>query len=452
MDLTPEQIAIGRRNFLKALAGVPPLAALGAAAALRGPIKGGPIKAGLIGPGSQGKVLLGQCGKEFIDLRAVCDINPQRRQEASESLVKMGLPAPRLYEDWAEMLAKEDIEAVIIATPLWTHADMTVGCLDAGKHVLVEKMMAYDVEGCRRMADAANRHRLVLEIGYNRFYAAKYQTAYQAVIRPGLLGDIYHVRLMYHRARSWRRDTPPPSPDYSPARWGYPTWDHLANWRLYRKYSQGLVAELGGHQIGTANLFLGSSPTAALGSGGIYRFKDREVNDHVFVTLEYPQGRTVTFSSIESNDFDHITEVFMGTKGTLIVEYEGEVLLYGAKGDSIDIPDTEGPTVGKGPAVNRRTTIEVAPKTADAVLEASESRLADAAGGTTGGPGRRIGSDGGDDGLLPYRLEIATFCAAIRTGAPLQCGVDMAFKTTVACLAANEAMDKKVRISVPSLA
>ena len=60
MVLTPEEVAIGRRNFIKAMAGVPPLLAFGAAAALRGPVRGGPVKAGFIGPGSQGKVLLGQ--------------------------------------------------------------------------------------------------------------------------------------------------------------------------------------------------------------------------------------------------------------------------------------------------------------------------------------------------------------------------------------------------------
>jgi len=45
-------------------------------------------------------------------------------------------------------------------------------------------------------------------------------------------------------------------------------------------------------------------------------------------------------------------------------------------------------------------------------------------------------------------MEVAIFCAAIRTGAPLRCGVDMAFKTTAACLAANEAMDRKVRVEI----
>ena len=431
MVLTPEEIALGRRNFMKALAGVPPLVAFGAAAALRGPRRGGPVKAGFIGPGLHGKTLLGQCRKEFIDLRAVCDINPQRRDEASDSLVKRGWAAPRKYEEWRDMLAKEDIEAVIIATPLWNHAEMTVGCLEAGKHVLVEKMMAYDEEGCRQMAEAARKNHRVLEIGYTRFYAPHYQAAYEHVMRAGLLGDVYHARLMYHRNRSWRRDTPPPSPDYSPARWGYPTWDHLSNWRLYRKYSQGLMGELGGHQIGTANQFLDSSPTAVLGSGGIYRFKDREVNDHVFVTLEYPGGRTVTFSSIESNDFDAITEQFMGTRGTLITAWEGEMLLFGAD--------------------DRPTGIAIAKHTDDAVLDASESRAADAVGRRADSAARPAGATAADDGLLPYRLEIATFCSAVRTGQALQCGVDMAFKTTVACLAANRAMDTRQRVEIPQL-
>jgi predicted dehydrogenase len=286
------------------------------------------------------------------------------------------------------------------------------------------------------MAEAARKNDRVLEVGYNRFYAPHYQAAYEGVVKRGLLGDIHHVRLMYHRKRSWRRDTKPPSPDYSPARWGYPTWDHLANWRLYRKYSQGLVAELGGHQISTANLFLGSFPTVALGSGGIHRFKDREVNDHVYVTLEYPQGRTVTFSSIESNDFDHITEVFMGTQGTLVIGREGEVLLFG---DDDDLP---------AGVETRPTAIETTPRTGGAVLEASESRLADALGTTR--TARGVGGDG-EDRLSPYRLEIETFCAAIRTGAPLRCGVEMAYRTTAACIAANEAMDRKTRVDVGTL-
>src|SRR3989442_3018894 len=116
MVLTPEEVAMGRRNFIKTMAGVPPLLAFGAAAALRGPIRGGPVKAGFIGPGSQGKVLLGQCNKDFVDLKAVCDINPQRLDEAADSLVKVGWPPPRKYEDWRGKLAKGELQGGLLAT------------------------------------------------------------------------------------------------------------------------------------------------------------------------------------------------------------------------------------------------------------------------------------------------------------------------------------------------
>lgn len=437
MALTPEQVEIGRRNFVKIMAGVPPLVAFGAAAMMRGPVKGGPVKAALIGSGAQGKVLLGQCRKESIDLKAICDINPQMRKEAVEGAVKNGWPQPHEYEDWRDMLAKEDLEAVLIATPLWTHADITVGCLSAGKHVLCEKMMAYDLEGCRRMIESAKSNNLVLEIGLNRFYSPNYQAAYDHVIKPGLLGDLYYARLVYHRNSSWRRDKPLPAPGYDPVKWGYKDWEHLRNWRLYREHSRGLVAELGAHQVSMTNKYFASMPTAVYGTGGIYRYKDgREVNDHVYVTFEYPDQRTATFTSIQSNEFEHYYEQFMGTKGSLILRGESESLFFPEEDD-------------------KATNIEVTKRTSNPVLDASESRVADAAGRTVGGaqstaagPG---GGEQGSDRLVPYQIEIASFCSAIRTGSPLRCGPEQGLKTTIACLTANESIDKKTRLEVPQV-
>jgi hypothetical protein len=170
MNLTDEQKEQGRRNFLKAVAWAPALVALGVAAAARGPIKGGPVKAAAIGTGGMGRGLIAQCQKEFIDLRAICDINPKRRRAVAESMMKAGWAQPKEYEDWREMLQKEDLEAVIIATPLWSHAELAVGCLDAAKHVLCEKMMAKTEADCLRMIEAGRRNRRTLEIGYQRYY------------------------------------------------------------------------------------------------------------------------------------------------------------------------------------------------------------------------------------------------------------------------------------------
>src|ERR1044071_9404527 len=104
MELTDEMKDRGRRNFLKAMAGAPALLAFGAAGLTRGPIKGGPVKAALIGTGDMGSGHLRQCHKEFIDLKVLCDINPKRRQKAADGLAASGWPQPKQYDDWHEIL------------------------------------------------------------------------------------------------------------------------------------------------------------------------------------------------------------------------------------------------------------------------------------------------------------------------------------------------------------
>jgi predicted dehydrogenase len=428
MNFTPEEQAAGRRNFLKVLAGTPALAALGAAALVKGPVKGGPVRLGYVGLGGQGRVLLEQTDPAFGEVKALCDVNPTSLARADEALKKSGRPAAAHYSDWQEMLQKEDVEGVVVATPLWTHAEIVSGCLDQGKHVLCEKMMAWDVEGAERMLAAARKNDRVLEIGYQRFYNPMYQTAYQGIVKAGVLGDIYHARLVWHRNGNWRRQGTPPTPDYDPSRWGYPSFEHLVNWRLYWRYSKGLLAELASHQVAVANWFFGGKPEAVQGSGGVHRFKDgREVHDHVYTTFEYPQGRTAVFTSIESNAFDHYYEMYLGTKGTLILRGETEAMLF-----------EEG---GGG----RATGVEMAAKAAGPVLDASESRAADAAGAT-----RASGTAGGErvDRNAAYRSEVSGFCAAVRVGKPLACGPERAVESTRACVRAHEAIEKKARLAV----
>jgi predicted dehydrogenase len=426
MNLTPEQQELGRRNFLKAVATTPALAALGAAALTRGPVRGGPVRVGYVGVGSQGRVLLGQTDPAHATVRAMCDVNPSRLQKADEVLAKSGAPPARHYDDWKTMLEKEDLEAVVLALPLWLHAEVTAGCLEAGKHVLCEKMMAWDPEGCRRMQQAAKKSGRLLEIGYQRFYNPVYQAAYEGIVKTGGLGEVYHARLVWHRNQSWRRKEDPPSPDFDPSRWGYPDFDHLVNWRLYWKYSQGLMAELASHQVNIANWFFGASPEAVLGSGGVYRWKNegREVPDHVYATFEYPLGRTAVFTSIESNESDHYYEAYYGTKATLILRGETEAYLFDEGADK------------------KPTTVEVSARGSGPVTNASESRSADAAGrGATG-------SKQGIDRLEAYRNEVSGFCASIRTGKPLLCGPDKAIGSALACIAANQAIEKRARVVI----
>src|SRR6185436_2654987 len=124
--------------------------------------------------------------------------------QVSENMVKAGWKKPAEYDDWREMLNKEDIEAVLIATPLWTHAEIAVGCLDHGKHVLCEKMMAKSEAECLRMIDAMRRNKRILEIGYQRYYDPIFQAANTNIIKAGVLGDISFARLGWHRNGNWR--------------------------------------------------------------------------------------------------------------------------------------------------------------------------------------------------------------------------------------------------------
>jgi predicted dehydrogenase len=430
MNLTEEQKTLGRRNFLKAVAGVPALAALGGAALTRGPVRGGPVKIALVGTGDMGKGHLNQYQKEFCDLRALCDVNPVRRAAMVDMMVKKGWPKPNEYDDWQEMLQKEDLEAVDIATPLWMHSAIAVGALNAGKHVLCEKMMAKSASECQQMIDAAKKNSRVLEIGYQRYYNPIYQAAYSNIIKKGLLGDVYHARLTWHRNSSWRRTEASPSANFDPSRWGYPDWEHLLNWRMYKKYSEGLLCELGSHQITAASWFFDSHPTHVYTTGGTYRYKDgREVYDHVYATFNYPGDRTAIFTSIQSNAFDDYYEMYMGTKGTLIMTRELEAYLF-----------TEP---GVGEPAGQPTRVEISRQSSGPVADSSASQPA-------GATERTVNSgDGIVNKGISYQNEIAEFCTAIRTGSPVRCGGEKAMTSAVAILTGNASAEKGARLEIP---
>ena len=430
MNLTPEQRTAGRRNFLKALAGTPAVAALGLTSYLRGPLPGGPVRIGMIGLGGQGRAQLGAVVglPEFVELRAICDINPAQFAAADKTIADSTLPAARHYADWREMLQKEDLDAVLMAPPLWAHADIAVGCLDAGKHVLCEKMMAWDPESCERMIAAAQKNGRVLEIGYQRFYSPLYQAAYEGLVKPGLLGDIYHVRLAWHRNGNWRRQGQPPSADYDPSQWGYPTYEHLLNWRLYRKYSRGLFAELGSHQLSVTNWFLGSAPTHV----------------HGLRRRASLQGRP----RIVRPRLRHVRVSRRTHRGVLVDRIERVRQLLR------DVPrherhaDPDGRDRGAVLRRRRRSADEVEVTSGrGAAVESTETQPGNRPGAATAAAAAAASPDRFDR-RVSTRLEVQGFAAAIRSRRPLNCGPEAASKSARACIQADESVFKQARLTV----
>lgn len=112
----------------------------------------------------------------------------------------------------------------------------------------------------------------------------------------GEIGYVTHIEGYWHRNSDWRRPVADPS------------LEKLVNWRLYRRWSLGLIAELGSHQIDIANWVFGDAPLSALGSGSICRYHDgRETDDNVQVVLEYSKGRRFTFSSVSRKRLNEST-------------------------------------------------------------------------------------------------------------------------------------------------
>lgn len=408
--MTEQERQVGRRNFIKAAATLPAAGALiWKAASLN------PIRAGIIGPGGQGRVLMENANPSFIKFVGVCDIYQPNLQKGLDIAHRLYDPGAQGYADYRRLLERKDIEAVLIAVPLWAHAQVALDALQAGKHVFVEKTMAYTVDDCKKMAQAARSARRNLQVGHQRAYSPLYHEAYE-IIRTGVIGDIYHVRALWHRNGSWKKTLP--TDNFDPRPWGYANMEHLVNWRVYSKYSHGLMSELCSHQIHAINWFMGRTPHSVVATGGIQRYKDgREVNDHIYAIFEYPNDLTVTYSSIQSNAFDHYYEEFMGTKGTVILSGETEALLFleGQKGKMTEI--TTKPDVG------------------GAVMEASESRARDASGSSVAGS-----STSGVTVFTAYKMELEGFCRTIRNGDANLCDASVGLQAAAAILKADEAV------------
>jgi predicted dehydrogenase len=421
MVFTSEARKIGRRNFLKAVGGTSALAALGTAAVVRGPRRGGPVRAALIGYGKQGKLLQASIDPEVMELVAICDIRPLANADR-------GLTAGAAwYQDWRRMLQQERIEAVLIATPLWTHSEIAIACLEARKHVFCETAMAKDTTDCQQMLEAAKRNKRLLAIGYQDYYQPLYWAAYHNIMMPGLLGDVYSVEAAWHNYSSGRLEGDPGAATFDPRPWGYASADELLNWRLFRRYSDGLMGEWGGRLVSLTNWFLDAVPTAVQAAGGIYSYKDgRDVDDHVYATLEYPNGRTATISLIQSNGLEGGYTQFMGTRGTLVIGKDEALLFAEEKGNPTKVETTK--LNGAHP-----------------VLDTSASRSEEASNHSVLSRG---GNGGEGSGMESYRQEISAFCGSIRAGAPLRQSATGAFDVARICFAADDAIQQGKRLSI----
>lgn len=355
MNVKPNTLS--RRDFLtKSTLGAGML--LGAPAILKAKEAGAPsdeIRVGFIGCGKQHEVLFNAMvnipGVHYV---AACDIM-RERVGATFGRVKsrFGYNIGR-YIDAEEMLEKEDMDAVFVATPDFWHAPHTVMALEAGCHVYCEKMMSNTIEGARSMVNAMDRTGQLCQIGHQRRSNPRYiYTLNELIKKENICGQFINLNGQWNRSLSSSQDIVYGKPQNLPnaetlRKYGFNdgadkklTEEELRhrflNWRFYTALSGGPISDLGAHQIDIFNWFLGAVPKSVMASGGRSYFKEREHFDNVMCIFDYdtPQGNARAFYQVltTTSAGGGYYESFMGTNGTIeISEREAYTNIYKESG------------------------------------------------------------------------------------------------------------------------
>ena len=332
-----------RRDFLKQ-------AALGTAAYLAYPHASAlgandRVRVGMIGVGNRGQDLLEEVlNVPNIQLVAMADIYSRRRDEA-----KKKVPGIQTFDDHRRLLDMKDIDAVIVASPLHTHARHFLDTLASAKDLYSEKTMTWSIPETEQCLAAATQSGRIVQIGLQWESSGALQDA-RKWIKDGMVGKVTQVeswmsRNTRHGEGQWVRPVPSdctaqnvswsaflnrrPDRPFDPYR--------LINWRLFWEFSGGNVTENMVHQIAWIMTALDLPlPTSAFMSGGVFSEKDgREVPDTIAVTLDFPNDVVVTWQSTFSNKHFGLGEHILGSDGTIEHGWGESDMVNGEEGEFI---------------------------------------------------------------------------------------------------------------------
>jgi predicted dehydrogenase len=235
---------------------------LGSAALAATPLQAEPgdeIRAAFIGVGIRGGDLLKTAlESRTIRVAAICDIDPQTRDQALSTASRDN---PRPLAEWRRVVDLQGVDAVFIATPCDLHAEMAVACLEAGKHIYLEKPLAITAEQVDRVVKAARRSSSVFQIGQQLRYYPSVREAIRQVHGGGLTGQCHIIKAHRHGGRAR------PGAD---AKQPTPREQTRTDWYADVKRSGDLIVENAVHNIDCCNWIAGSRPVSAYGHGKRY--------------------------------------------------------------------------------------------------------------------------------------------------------------------------------------
>ncbi|MES2773741.1 MAG: Gfo/Idh/MocA family oxidoreductase [Bacteroidota bacterium] len=290
------------------------------------------ISLGYIGCGKQGPLLV----NSFLTTNEtrVAGISEVYKDKATRMLDKVkwvyeknpslgSYPEIPVYNDFRELLARKDVDAVVIATPDHWHAVMAVLAAEAGKDIYCEKPLSLTIIEGRAMVDATRKHKRVFQTGNMQRSWPEFRQAVE-LVRNGYIGDIKSVKVNVG---------PPPTPynlpaETIPAGLDWKAWlgpneyknfnaelapplskDVYPNWRNYKEFGGGMVTDWGAHMFDIAQWALNmdeSGPVEIIAPNG---------NDYPVLTYKYENGVVMTHEKWEWNN----AVLFTGTEGEIRV-------------------------------------------------------------------------------------------------------------------------------------
>ncbi len=285
------------------------------------------LQIGLIGVGGRCKHLL----KSFpalpnVKITAVCDVFDDNL-EAAKKLADPKAFATKAHE---ALLARKDVDAVLIAAPDHWHVPLTVDACRAGKDVYVEKPLTHSLAEGQLVIAAQNENKRVVQVGTQQRSMTHLLEAHK-LLQAGAIGKVHKVHCTWNRnANRFQRGKDPLDPakvDWKRFCGAAKAQDFDAykfrQWRWFWDFGGGIFTDLMVHWIDVVHWFLDlDHPASAASAGDWFAAKDVwETPDTVQTLLRYPDKQVqVYFEGTFSNNRNGAMTEFMGTEGTLYVD------------------------------------------------------------------------------------------------------------------------------------
>ena len=378
-----------------------------------------------------------------LRFRAVCDIWTEYNQRRVVNSLKRFKHEVNGYEDYREMLDKEkELDAVIIATPDFWHAQHTIDCLKAGKHVYCEKEMSNTLEGARSMVLAARETGKLLQIGHQRRSNPRYLHCYNKLLSEAkLLGRIVTVNGQWNRAVTPDLGAPDryAIPEARLKQYGFKDMHQFRNWRWYKGKGGGPIVDLGSHQIDIYSWFLGANPSGVMASGGL--------------PLPRPEDARVVRHGDGGLRLRHAARSGQGVLPDADDQRQPGLLreLHGRPGDAAHL------RVGgelRGPALSRSERAGLGRVGPEGLRHRAQGagerrrRATPARSPTCASRSRPTSTPCRSSLRDPYHQpHLQNFFDAVRGKAKLNCPAEVAYETAVAVLKVNEAIEAKTRLA-----